>query len=204
MTTYAYISERQKYQRPQAVLFSENPGILVNGSYIPDGIEEQASGTILTTDSRFLILSDHNRDPINLKPTRIEQRQRTVNGRMRSIHIADKFTLSLSWTLLPSRAFNGNPSFDQTTGITSATEYTVDGGAGGIELLDWYENHKGSFYVFLAYDKYNEFTDTEQYGHLGQYNQVLEMFVSDFSYTVQKRGMTNHDLWNISITLEEA
>jgi hypothetical protein len=32
---------------------------------------------------------------------------------------------------------------------------------------------------------------------------VLEVFVSDFSYNVVKRGGTNHDLWDISISLEE-
>jgi hypothetical protein len=86
----------------------------------------------------------------------------------------------------------------------SNQEYTVDRGAGGAELLDWYENHQGSFWVYLAYDKYTNFgKDDAAYGHLAQYNQIIEMFISDFSYSVERRGGTNHDLWNVSVTLEE-
>ena len=54
---------------------------------------------------QFLILSDHNRGELQFSPIRIEQRQRTVNGRMRSYHIAAKLTISTSWDMLPSRSF---------------------------------------------------------------------------------------------------
>jgi hypothetical protein len=58
--------------------------------------------------------------------------------------------------------------------------------------------------MFLAYDKYNNFKNTESpYAHLDQYNQVIQVYIADFNYTVVKRGATNHDLWNISVTLEE-
>jgi hypothetical protein len=84
------------------------------------------------------------------------------------------------------------------------SEYTSDGGAGGVDILDWYETHKGPFWMFLAYDKYTNFDNTEDpYAHLNKYNQVIQVYISDFSYTVVKRGATNHDLWNISVTLEE-
>lgn len=159
----------------------------------------------------FLILSDDNRSPITISPIRIETRRRMVNARMRSYHIADKRQISVTWEMLPSRSFAGNPQFNPVTGDASATtllQNTSDGGAGGVELLDWYETHKGSFWVYLAYDKYNNFESVvgpvDKYGNLNKYNQILEMFISDFSYTVVKRGGTNHDLWNISLTLEEA
>ena len=45
--------------------------------------------------------------------------------------------------------------------------------------------------------------DDAAYGHLPQYNQLIEVLFTDFSYTVNKRG-PNLDLWNISIGLEEA
>lgn len=182
--------------RPAALLFSNNQGTISNGYFVPDGTEFQD----------FIILSDHNRDAIQMKAIRIEQRKRTINGKMRSYHIADKLSLSVSWNMIPSRSFNSAPTFS-TSGVLSGTdEVTVDGGAGGVELLDWYENHYGSFYVYLAYDKYNEFNPNSgnQYGHLHEYNQVLEMFISDFSYSIVKRGNNEHDLWNISLTLEEA
>jgi hypothetical protein len=210
MTTANYMAGRKKYQRPQAMLWADNPGTLSGGLYVPLGNE---IGSDTVTDNDFLLLSDHNREPISFKPTRIESRQRMINGRMRSYHIADKLEVSTSWSLLPSRSYALRPDFETDTGdplqgksplIGGNQEYTVDGGAGGAELLDWYENHQGSFWVYLAYDKYPNFgKDDAAYGHLGQYNQIIEMFISDFSYSVERRGGTNHDLWNVSVTLEE-
>jgi hypothetical protein len=157
--------------------------------------------------NQFLILSDHNRGELNFTPTRIEQRQRTINGRMRSYHIADKLTMSVSWTNLPSRSYFQDAGF-LATGLSpdkkTTGEYTADGGAGGVELLDWYENHTGPFWMFMAYDKYSNFGKTDaDYTHLAQYNQIVQVYIADFNYSVVKRGGANHDLWNISVTLEE-
>jgi hypothetical protein len=130
-----------------------------------------------------------------------------INGRMRSHHIADKLGMSTSWTMLPSRAFSKIARFSETTGesvAANALEYTVDGGAGGVEILDWYRQHPGSFWVFLSYDNYLNFGETDQaYDNLNKYSEVVEVFFSDFSYTVNKRGGSNHDLWDISVSLEE-
>jgi hypothetical protein len=201
------MSERKRYQRPQSILWSENSGTLTNGLYVPQGYEIGSTypeGTSSDLIDQFLILSDHNRTDMSFSPQRIEQRQRTINGRMRSYHIADKLQMSVSWNNLPSRSHNLSPDIDYSTGISSATEYTADGGAGGGELLDWYENHKGPFWMFLAYDKYKNFSTTENpYSHLSQYNQILQVYISDFNYTVVKRGGSNHDLWNITVSLEE-
>lgn len=240
MATNLYMTGRKKYSRPQGMLWSENPGKLSSGSYIPDGYE---IGAVLPADvnpdlvDQFLILSDHNRQPIDFRTTRIEKRERTINGRMRSFHIADKLTISTSWNLLPSRAYSKSPDFNSsgapTDFITSVDhdgdtgevpsptpnksvqlsgspyaddqQFTVDGGAGGVELLSWYENHKGPFWVYLAYDRYDNFSedDAQRYGKLGQYNQLVEMYISSFDYTVVKRGGSNFDFWNINVTLEE-
>ena len=162
-------------------------------SLIPEGTEY----------NNFIILSDHNRKPLDLTPERIEKRERMVNGRMRSYHVADKLKLSVSWDNLPSRAFELAPSFD-SNGQTTIEPITVDGGAAGNDLLKWYEEHVGSFWVYLAYDKHTAFgTDNAAYGHMHQYNQVIEMYISDFSHSVVKRGGL-YDMWNVSITLEEA
>jgi len=210
MATAAYLTGRRRYQRPQALLWSENPGTLVNGVYLPTGYEVQgnfAASTDTDLINQFLILSDHNRGELNFTPTRIEQRQRTINGRMRSYHIADKLTMSVSWNNLPSRAYYQDAGF-LATGLSpdknTTGEFTADGGAGGVELLDWYENHTGPFWMFMAYDKYSNFgKDDADYGHLAQYNQIMQVYIADFSYSVVKRGGANHDLWNISVTLEE-
>ena len=204
MTDSTYMNNRKQYARPQAILFSENPGELSGGSYVPSGYE---IGNSINDSGSFIILSDHNRSPLDFGVQRIENRQRMVNGRMRSYWIADKRTLSVSWDMLPSRSFSSDPNLDTTTGLPTnvVMDYTVDGGAGGAELLDWYEKHYGTFYVFLSYDKFPEFgRDDAAYTHLAQYQEVLEMYITDFTWSVQKRGGSNFDMWNISITLEEA
>jgi hypothetical protein len=198
MVSSAYLNARKKWDRPQAVIFSNNPGGFnaSTGDRTIDGVERED----------FIILSDHNRSEISFKTNRLENRKRMVNGHMRSYHIADKMNVSFSYNLIPSRSFDGDPEFN-TSGIAtdlSLTEYTVDGGAGGAELLEWYSSNPGSFYMFLSYDKPQEFSSTpDPYNNLSKYSEVLEVFVSDFSYNVIKRGGTNHDLWDISISLEE-
>ena len=209
MATAAYLTGRKRYQRPQAILWSENPGTLIDGLYVPNGYEV-GQATVDALDSeidQFLILSDHNRGEMQFNPQRIEQRQRTVNGRMRSYHIADKLSMSVSWNLVPSRSYYTVADFD-ANGISpnknQTGEFTADGGAGGVQILDWYEKHKGSFWMFLSYDKYSNFGNNEAaFGHLAQYNQIMEVFIADFNYSVVKRGGDNFDLWNISVTLEE-
>jgi hypothetical protein len=131
---------------------------------------------------------------------------------MRSYHIADKVQISTSWQRLPSRGYAASPEFDEnglavlrTTSTVSdgmSQMYTADGGAGGIELLDWYENHKGSFWLFLSYDRYDNFVGEGKYNSLHKYSDVIEVFFSDFSYSVEKRGY-GHDLWGVSLSLEE-
>ena len=209
MATSAYLTGRKRYSRPQSILWSNNAGTLSNGLYVPNGIEvgadtEETDPNLL---DQFIILSDHNRSDMQFNTQRIEQRQRTINGRMRSYHIADKLSMSVSWNMIPSRGYAGLPGYSETTGLSpdirTTEEYTADGGAGGGELLDWYETHQGPFWMYLAYDKYNNFDGATKYNNLNKYNQILQVYFSDFSYSVVKRGATNHDLWNISVTLEE-
>lgn len=213
MASEAYMLGRKKYQRPQAMMWSENSGSLRNGLYVPNGLEvnsDPGGETNPAALDQFLILSDDNRSTLDFQIERIESRKRMVNGRMRSYHIADKLKLSTSWDMLPSRSYALRPDYSSATDGKSpyandrSLEYTTDGGAGGVDILKWYENHKGSFWVYLAYDKFSVFGETDEaYAHLPQYNQLIEMFISDFSYSVVKRGGTNYDFWNISVALEE-
>jgi hypothetical protein len=214
MATTDYIKGRGKWGRPQAMLWSENSGTLDGGFYVPMGFESGFSEDFLPSGAltdTFIILSDHNRSPIDFKPTRIEQKQRMINGKMRSYHIADKLQISTSWNLIPSRSYVSDPEFEPN-GLSPYTDsfinqYTVDGGAGGVEMLNWYENHTGPFWVYLSYDKYENFTTvpgiTNKYTNLDKYSQILEMYINDFSYSVEKRGRGNHDLWTVNVTLEE-
>ena len=214
MATAAYMTGRKRYQRPEAVLWSNNSGTLTSGLYLPNGFEVGAvvpDGTNQNLIDQFLILSDNNRSEINFNKERIETRQRTINGRMRSYHIADKLNISWSWNMLPSRAYCEVADFD-ADGISpyknQIGEFTTDGGAGGVAILDWYNSHPGPFWMYLAYDKYSNFkTDGEitdaSFGHLEQYNEIIEVYFADFSYTVVKRGGSTYDFWNINVTLEE-
>jgi hypothetical protein len=194
MVSSAYLSARKKWIRPQAIIFSNNSGGILDG--VP-----QISGT---EREDFIILSDHNRSDIAFSTNRLENRKRMVNGHMRSYHIADKMNVSFSYNMLPSRSFDGDPEFNANgvATVSGLSEYTADGGAGGAELLDWYNSNPGSFYMFLSYDIPQNFS-VGVYDKLDKYSDVMEVFVSDFSYNVVKRGGTNHDLWDISISLEE-
>jgi hypothetical protein len=231
MTSNSYMAGRRKYQRPQAIIWSENSGTLEDGVYRPIGYEVGAQASSIEDQDlldQFIILSDDNRSEISFTPNRIETRERMINGRMRSYHIADKLSISMSWEMLPSRGFAGPAGFDpfsgkpdivtsgvveglgeqgqKTTASYSATklQYTSDGGAGGVELLDWYESHPGPFWVFLSYDKYLNFGKEEDaFSNLNKYSEVIEMYFSSFNYSVVKRGGTNYDFWNVSVTLEE-
>ena len=207
MATSTYMNNRRKWQRPQAMLFSDNSGTLQDGIYVPTGTEG--------TD--FIILSDHNRGGLSMSKQRIEVRNRMVNGTMRSYHTADKINVSTSWQRLPSRAYSASASYtdgvlDQTTVSASASGallgyspemHTADGGAGGADLLEWYENHPGPFWVFLSYDKFGE-------NSVNKYTEILQMYFTAFDYEVEKRGQawssgtaSGYDMWNVSISLEQ-
>jgi hypothetical protein len=228
ITNKTYLLGRSKYARPQAVLFANNPGSIVDGYYVPNGLEfgaQTPAGALVEDINQFLILSDDNRGEISFQNERIENRQRTINGRMRSYFISDKLQINMSWNNLPSRSFKTNPNFSAESGITTEVdgetipvpqgksiysgnnlfEYTTDGGAGGAELLNWYNLNTGSFWVYLAYDNRPNFgNEDSSYNNLNRYNEIIEVFFSDFSYSVVKRGGTNFDLWNVSLSLEEA
>jgi hypothetical protein len=221
ITNKTYLINRAKYDRPQAVLFANNPGSIVDGYYVPNGLEFGAktpSNATAEDINQYMILSDDNRSEISFQNQRIENRQRTINGRMRSYFISDKLQIDLSWNNLPSRSFKTRPDFVAEPGEAGSVsegksvyssnnlfEYTTDGGAGGAELLNWYNTHTGSFWVYLAYDNYPQFGNEESsYQNLNKYNEIVEVFFSNFNYSVVKRGGTNFDLWDVSLTLEEA
>lgn len=187
------MSNRFKYARPQALVWADAYETS-NGVYVPSGTEFED----------FIILSDHNRSEINISKQRIENRRRMINGTMRSYHIADKLAFDFSWDMIPSRAFNMDPNFN-TNGQTTASgieDYTADNGAGGVDIEWWYENHQGPFYMLLSYDNYKKFS-SDKYNRLGEYSQVVQVYFASCDFSIVKRGATNHDLWNISVSLEE-
>lgn len=222
MASLQYMMGRKTYQRPQAMLWANNPGQIVEDEneesptfgqsfYIPLGEEIDSISYSSSSTNEFLILSDDNRSPINITPQRIETRERMANGRMRSYYIADKLTFSCSWDMLPSRAYAFNPDFNSQGKSPyrndNSLEFTTDGGAGGVEILEWYNRYTGSFWLYLSYDKYTNFGesgDDDRFLNLNKYSQVVEVFFESFDYSIEKRGGSNYDFWNVSLSLEEA
>jgi hypothetical protein len=116
MATSAYMTGRKKYNRPQAILWSDNPGTKDGNAYYPTGTEPDD----------FIILSDHNRSEISMTKQRIETRQRMINGIMRSYHVDDKINISLSWNNLPSRSFSRKIPFGLPGNTLSSRAYFLD------------------------------------------------------------------------------
>lgn len=210
MASLGYLQGRQKYGRPQAMLWADNAGYTDDSGFLVPYGEEIGSELYTGDNGSFIILTDDNRSDISFSNTPIESRERMINGRMRSYHIANKLGIETSWDMIPSRSYPSAQMFDNQTGSVQQAlvglEYTTDGGAGGVEMLDWYRTNKGgSFFVYLAYDNYaNTGKTAEDFNNLNKYNEVVEVFFSDFSHSVVKRGQNNYDFWNISVTLEEA
>lgn len=196
MATAAYLATRKQYGRPQALIFTDDY-TLDGTKYVPVGNE--------FTD--FIVLSDHNRSEISMKPNRIEKRERMINGRMRSVWTADKYNISTSWKSLPSRAAAKGLYVNQDgmvvpnlDGAKPGTVFTADSGAGADDLAKWHKTHTGSFWVLLSFDSPNTLGS---YTKITEYTVALECFFSDFDYSVGKRG-PRIDLWDVSLSLEEA
>jgi lipoprotein NlpI len=125
-------------------------------------------------------LTEHNRSPISIDTQRFEQTSRMANGSLRKLFIADKKTLSTSWSMLPSYS-----------------TMTVDGGWGAEDIKSFYLGAKGqgSFNARIAYNS----TRTEDF---------VASFTS-CSFNLIKRNVkekiadTAQAFWDVSISLEE-
>ena len=242
----SYLTNRKRWEKPQAMIWSRNPGEVVPKD---SGPNVGLVGPKGKEGTDFIVISDHNRSPISMDMQRIESRSRMVSGNMRSYYTDDKVVINTSWNLLPSRAYqtgielievdkldkDGNPTGEKilvanqkegedpipykkrTSPYSQApydalppnSEYTADGGAGGTDMLDWYYNTIGPMWVFLSYDRFDNTTGAQnddgtsnQFNLNANYTDRKKMFFSAFNYSVEKRGL--YDMWNISVSLEEA
>jgi hypothetical protein len=136
--------------------------------------------------TNYIYVSDNNRSELSVSFERIEYKQRMINGTMRSYHVADKKNFSTSWEKLPSRK-------------TQVTEYSASSNfAGGQEMLKWYEDHTGDFWMLLVYDV----DSTVATGDIKKNVEKVNVFFGDFSYNIVDRGF-DLDLWNINLSLVE-
>ena len=169
------------WTRPALMIFTEAEPTIV------DAISGQYD--LGTAGTNFIYLTDDNRSDLQVSLDRIEYKKRMINGRMRSYHVADKRTFSVSWKDLPSL----KTELSESRFITSPS-----GWASCQEMLQWHINHSDSFYLTLVYDTPSASASVPLTYSLETYN----VFFEDFSYTVKKRGLTT-DLWDISMSLVE-
>lgn len=132
-------------------------------------------------------ISDHNRDPLAITVERIENRNRMTDGTLRRYTVAKKRTISVSWSMFPSKQ---NPSYGGRTGLG-----TVDGGWAGEDIENFHNSVDGRFYL-----KLRKGTDEAKAASDGTI-EVMEVMITDFSKDIEKRGVV--DLWSLSITMEE-
>lgn len=188
-----YAAEKRWY-RPSIMAFSENIPTLNSQTGFLEGT--------------FSYLTDDNRSPLEISFDRIEYRQRMINGRMRSYHVADKKNYSVSWDLLASRSIDPNRKtldfISEKYYNTAGTEVVNSSFLAADEMLEWYENHSGEFYMILSYDRQHVFgNETTDYNKITYACEIVPVFFDSFSYSIEKRGPYN-DLWSVSMSLVEA
>jgi hypothetical protein len=125
-------------------------------------------------------LTEHNRSPIAIDTERIEKTSRMANGSLRKLFIADKKSISTSWSMVPSY-----------------TTMTVDGGWGAENIKDFYLSAKGqgTFNVKIAYNS----TRTETF--LASFTSCSASMVR--RNVKEKAADTAQVFWDLSISLEE-
>jgi hypothetical protein len=198
------------FSNNQGRYFYENPNDLNSTKlWLPEGQE----------NVDWIIVSDHNRSSAPFNVDRLGTNKRMINGKLRTYHIADKLNLQVSWKDLPSRAYStleGYPDWkayedskNSASPLEPVVKFTVDGGAGGVELLKWYQGHHGSFWVFFSFDAVPVPLPSNIV--FQGYGRVYEMIMTEFDYDMTKRSqgfqcgldMLYLDLWDVSMTLEE-
>jgi hypothetical protein len=125
-------------------------------------------------------LTEHNRSPVSVDIQRFEQTSRMANGSLRKLFIADKKTVSTSWSTVPSYS-----------------TMTVDGGWGAEDIKTFYLSAKGqgTFNARIAYNA----SRTEDF---------VASFAS-CSFNIIKRNVKEKSsdvaqaFWDVTIALEE-
>ena len=143
-------------------------------------------GSVLYFNSTIKV-SEHNRQPVSIGKTRIEQTKRMSNGLMRKFFIADKETISVSWSMLPS-----------------FSTMTVDAGSGAVDLKSFYDGSAAK--AAGALSGRSSFDVTISYGNT---TKTMEMMFTSCSFEIVKRNVKEQttdlpqECWNVSLSMEE-
>jgi hypothetical protein len=150
-----------------------------------------AAGMSVSADNgtTWYDLTDHNRQPIQYAPQRIEQVQRMANGTMRKFVVASKGIYNTSWTNLPS----GSQNITSQSGVNvQSYQPTVDGKMGAGFMKAFYETYVFKPILLKLTFATDNLTGT---GHVPSplavpstgNHQILPVFITDFQYTINKR-----------------
>jgi len=161
---------------------------------IAQGVQISLDGTT------WYKLSDHNRQPIDIKYDIIENAKRMANGKMRKYVVDSKSIVSTNWTFFPTR---DNYLVDYST-------YTK----AGAWMKAFYDaNVFQPVYIKLIYASEtipsqnnvpSSISYTDSYSTTGE---ILSVYITDFSYKISKRtspaGTTGNDFVDIDIEFTE-
>jgi hypothetical protein len=80
-------------------------------------------------------LTEHGREPVSMSVERIGSKERMLNGSMRAGFVANKYTLDISWTMVPT-----------------AAHMLADNGKDAKWIKDFYDSTTGTVDAWLIYD----------------------------------------------------
>ena len=141
------------------------------------------------TTGTWYNLTDHNRQPIQYSPQRIEQVQRMADGSMRKFVIANKAVYDISWQMVPTATQTITSQSGKT--ITSY-QPTVDGNYGAGFMKAFFDKYVFQpVYIKLTFATDNSTGNSHLPSQLATpstvKNQILKVFMTDFKYTINKR-----------------
>jgi len=129
-------------------------------------------------------LTDHNREPINISTEIIETQARMANGKMRKYIVAQKKTISVSWSYVPSK-----------------TSETVDLNNSAAWLESFYKSNVGSpIYLKVVA---SELDSSGNFVTAQNASEVYTVFMEKFSKSIINRTKVS-DYVSMSIDFTEA
>jgi len=154
---------------------------------IPQGVQVSLDGTT------WYKLSDHNRQPLGLTYTLIEQTDRMANGTLRKYIVAKKFVIKIEWKDFPTLDSN-------------VVDYNT-GGQGAAWMKAFYEgNSFNPIYVKLMYalegSTQNGLPTGSYLDSANTTGDIKSAYMTTFTYDVTKRR-AGYDYVNLTIEFTE-
>jgi hypothetical protein len=143
----------------------------------------QAGIQLSLDNSNWQKLTDHNRDPISISTEIIETQARMANGKMRKYIVAQKKTISVSWSYVPSK-----------------TSETVDLNNSAAWLESFYKSNVGSpIYLKVVA---SELDSSGNFVTAQNASEVYTVFMEKFSKSIINRTKVS-DYVSMSIDFTE-